>query len=321
MDNTRSKIPAPNLAPLDAGGAGAEQAATLVVTMGGQAQVVTFALDWLLDQGEPIREVMVLHLTPDDDRHRCAWRQVAAEFTGDRYRDRPCRLRLVPIQRTLDGDDFGERLADIRDERDAEATWQTVYDLLRTLKDQGRPLHLCVAGGRRMMGLLTMSAGAMLCGHADRIWHMYTPDEFLERAQNGAIMHAQPADGVRLIQAPVVPWGAYFPAVRELASTSRDVIAAHTAQLDRVEAEHCRAVYAELTDRQREALQRLAEGLSPQEAAEAMNITLATLNSHKRVILSQCRIVWGLPEAQHVTYYFIREKFGPWLRAHRSPRL
>lgn len=34
---------------------------TLAVTMGGQAQVVTFALDWLPTQGEPMREVIVLH--------------------------------------------------------------------------------------------------------------------------------------------------------------------------------------------------------------------------------------------------------------------
>lgn len=37
---------------------------TLITTMGGQAQVVTFALDWLLAQGEPIGEVIVLHLSP-----------------------------------------------------------------------------------------------------------------------------------------------------------------------------------------------------------------------------------------------------------------
>lgn len=35
----------------------------LLVTMGGQPQVVTFALDWLLAHGEIIREVVVLHLS------------------------------------------------------------------------------------------------------------------------------------------------------------------------------------------------------------------------------------------------------------------
>jgi CRISPR-associated protein Csx14 len=82
----------------------------LVVTMGGQAQVVTFALDWLLLQGESIREVIVLHLSPEDDRTRRALAQVAAEFDGGRYA-RPgnsraagaawqaCRLRLVPMRR------------------------------------------------------------------------------------------------------------------------------------------------------------------------------------------------------------------------------
>ena len=196
---------------------------TLVVTMGGQAQVVTFALDWLLAQGELIREVIVLHLSPDDERTNRALAQVAAEFGGDRYREQPCRLRLVPIRRG----DF--RLPDIRDGADADATWQTVHQLLASLKAQGRSLHLCIAGGRRMMGLLTLSAAMLLCGHNDRVWHMYTPDPLLEHAQDGTILHARPEDGVHLIQVPVVPWGAYFPALRDLAQAPAQIIAAQTA--------------------------------------------------------------------------------------------
>jgi CRISPR-associated protein Csx14 len=38
-------------------------AATLIATIGGQPQVVTFALDALLAQGEEIAEVYIVHLT------------------------------------------------------------------------------------------------------------------------------------------------------------------------------------------------------------------------------------------------------------------
>ncbi len=289
---------------------------TLVVTMGGQAQVVTFALDWLLARGENIREVVVPHLSPMPDlpdehrRTRRALQQLSAEFSGDRYCGQPCRLRLAPIRRGLD------RLADIRDESDADATWQTVYQLLASLKAQERPLHLCIAGGRRMMALLTLSVAMLLAGHQDRVWHMYTPSDFLERVCDGAIMHAGPEDGVRLIQVPVVPWGTYFPALRDLARPPAETVAAQTARLDDAEWARCRAVLKELTDRQTETLRLLAAGHGPQAAAEFMNITLATINTHKTAILAQCRNAWNLPEDTHLSYHFLREKFGPFFAAH-----
>lgn len=36
----------------------------LIATLGGQPQIVTFALDTLLQQGEPVTQVYLLHLTP-----------------------------------------------------------------------------------------------------------------------------------------------------------------------------------------------------------------------------------------------------------------
>ncbi|MGQ9502717.1 MAG: CRISPR-associated ring nuclease [Anaerolineae bacterium] len=282
----------------------------LVVTIGGQPQVVTFALDWLLARGEIIREVVALHLSPTSDlpdeyrRTRRALEQLHREFSGDRYQGRPCRLRLVPIR-------YGDtRLADIRSEADADVVWCAVYQLLTDLKAQGRPLHLCIAGGRRIMGLLTLSAAMLLCGHQDHVWHMYTPAGFLEHAREGAIMHAQPADGVRLIQVPFVPWGTYFPALRELVRSPTEIITARTAQLDAAEYARCRSVLEPLTKRQREVLRLLATGCTPQEVAERLHITLATVNTHKTVILDHCRIAWNLPQDTHLTYHFVRDHFA-----------
>jgi hypothetical protein len=86
---------------------------TFVTTMGGQAQVVTFALDWLLAQGEAVHDVVVVHLSPASPRVKHALSQLAAEFSGDRYAGRPCRFRHVAIQAN------GEALADLRNEADA----------------------------------------------------------------------------------------------------------------------------------------------------------------------------------------------------------
>jgi CRISPR-associated protein Csx14 len=260
--------------------------------MGGQAQVVTFALDALLAQDEAVREVVVLHLSPEDPRVQRALAQLGNEFANDYYAhaDRPCRLRFFPIRR---GE---EKLDDIRNEAGADAAWSAIHDLVATLKGQKRHLHLCIAGGRRILALVAMSAAMLHFGHHDRLWHMYTPRDFLERAQDGAILHAQPEDGVRLIQVPLAPWGTYFPALRALTqATPAQVIAAQTRWLDQTERARCRAVVARLTPRQLDVLRAFAASQSPQEVAEALCISLKTVDTHKTAILGECRNAWNLP--------------------------
>lgn len=278
----------------------------LVATVAGGPQIVTFALDALLGQGEMITEVVVVHLSPrDDPLVGEGLAKLAAEFTDDRYRGRLCRLRFYPIRRGA------ERLADITDESSADAAWAAIYELIATLKAGGRRLHVCIAGGRRMLALLTMSAAMLHFDHNDRLWHMYTPAGFIERSRDGAIMHAQPEDGVRLIQVPMVPWGAYFPALRALAqATPAQAIAAQTRWLDQAERLRCQAVVEQLTPRQREVLRALAAGCTLQEAAERLCVTVKTVHAHKTVILDVCRNVWELPDEQRLSYYFLREKFG-----------
>lgn len=281
----------------------------LLSTMGGQAQVVTFALDELLSRGEEIEQVVVLHLSPEDPRVQQALVQLGQAFAGDFYAHagRACRFRHVLIR---DGD---RPLVDIRSEADATATWRTVHEIMATLKSQGWRVHLCLAGGRRMIGLLAFSAAMLVFDHYDRVWHMYTPREFLARAQDGAILHARPEDGVRLIQVPLLPWGAYFPALRALTqATPAQVIAAQTHWLDQAERARCRAVVEQLTPRQKEVLQALAAGYNLQEVAEQLCVTVKTVHAHKTVILDVCRNVWELPEDQRLSYYFLREKFGPY---------
>lgn len=278
----------------------------MVATIGGQPQVVTFALDGLIERGERVREVVVLHLAPDNPRFGRALNQLWSEFEVHRYYGQAIRLRLLPVRRG------SERLMDIRNEAEADAAWNAVHDLIVELKAQGRPMHLAIAGGRRLLALLAMSAALLHFGHQDRMWHLYTPDDFLERARDGAILHARPEDGVRLIQVPLVPWGSYIPALRSLTEVSpAQVLAAQTRWLDSAERARCQAVVDRLTPRQLEVLRTFAGGCTPQEAADALGVTLKTVDTHKTVILSECRVAWQMDETVRPDYHFLREKFGP----------
>jgi len=284
---------------------------TLVTTMGGQAQVVTFALDWFLAQGEPVREVIVLHLSAEDPRVHKALEQLAAEFPGDQYvrAGLPIRLRQMPIV-----NEHGP-LFDIRDEAGAEATWQTVYRLIANLKSQNRTLHVCIAGGRRLMGLMAMSAAMLHFDHQDRLWHLYTPDQLRERAADGAVMHVGPDEGVRLIQVPISPWGAYFPGLKELiGAPSSRVIAAQTQWLESEDRARCRRIVERLTERQKAVLQLFAAGRTPQEVAEALSVSLKTVDTHKTNILAECHNEWATPPGGRLDYHFLREKFALYFR-------
>jgi len=279
---------------------------TFVATMAGGPQIVTFALDNLLQRGEVIQEVIVVHLSPQaDPLTGQALAKLAAEFPDDRYAGHPCRLRFFPIRRGT------EKLDDIRDEAEANVAWSAIHELVASLKAQGRRLHICIAGGRRMLALLTLSAAMLHFDHNDRLWHMYTPAEFIERSRDGAIMHARPEDGVRLIQVPMAPWGAYFPALRALAqATPEQAIAVRTRWLDQAEQARCRAVVEQLTPRQLDVLRAFATGRNPQEVAESLCISLKTVDSHKTVILGECRNAWSVPEDAWLDYHFLRDKFG-----------
>ncbi|MCB9422751.1 MAG: histidine kinase [Ardenticatenaceae bacterium] len=279
---------------------------TLVATLGGQPQVVTLALDALLAQGVPVSELILLYLSPENNRIQNALQKVAAEFADGRYGERPLHYRPFPIRTGT------YYLHDIHDEADANTAWDAVHQLIAQLKTERRTLHICISGGRRILGLLTMSAAMLHFGHQDVLWHMYTPDDTRRQANEGAIMHLPPDSGFRLIRVPMMPWGSYFPALRELAQPhlpTEDVLAGPRRFLDKAEAARCTAVLNRLTDRQKDVLLAFAEGLNPQQVAEKLFISIKTVDTHKTVILAECRNEWNLSEDTYLDYRFLADKF------------
>lgn len=281
---------------------------TLMCTLGGQPQIVTFALDWLLQHGSNIRDVYAIHLSPSDPRIAHSLDCLLTEFSGNRYNGQPCRFRAVPLRQR------DNILAAIRTEAEAEIVRQTVFSLVTELKQAGRTLHLCIAGGARMMGLMALSAAQLHCGHQDKIWHIYTAPDFLERAREGAIMHDDTGQHVRLVQVPMVPWGAYLPPFLRSTHTPVDMLTAQTAWMDKEERKRCQIVWDRLNERPRDVLRGFAEGLKPQEVADRLHISLKTVSSHNTIILGECRNAWNLNNGDYLDFNFIRDKFRNFFR-------
>ncbi|GAB4580219.1 MAG: CRISPR-associated ring nuclease [Anaerolineales bacterium] len=276
---------------------------TLVATLGGQPQVVTFTLDLLLAQGEQIEQVVIVYLA-SSPRYYQAARLLAGEFAGDRYQQRAIHFRSLPVQMG------GKKLEEARTRTEVEAVRVTFFDLFSTLKAQGRRLHLSLTGGRRIMALLALSTAMHHFTTEDQVWHLYTPDEIAKKARDGAILHVSPAEDVHLISVPLVPWGSYLPGLRPLLGASPQAVRAQGWQ-DEAEHARCQTVWNSLTPRQRAVLEVLAYGLLREQAANRLGVAVTTLDSHKTEIFRQCQLAWS--EEVKIDLQFLRERFKPFL--------
>jgi len=282
-------------------------ASTMIATLGGQPQVITFALDALLSRGEQIVEVVVLHFAPQDPRTRHALERLDREFPNDFYAHarRSIRLRRVMLK------DLRGPMLDITDERAAEAVRMQMMEILQAEKAQGRPLHVVLAGGRRLLALMLFLTAVVHLDYADRVWHLYTPRAFLEVARDGRRMHARPEDGVRLIEVPFPRWGADFPAFRQLTSLQLGQIESPADRIRR-----CRQVWERLTPAQRRVLAEVVRCERLAQVAEALGLSPKTVDSHLEAIKALCRETWGLSPDHRLSYRDLREwfrPFAPWM--------
>jgi len=281
----------------------------LIASLGGQPQIVTFTLDLLLAQGEGIDQVIVVHLSPKNPRYAHALRVLAREFAHGHYQGRRVSLRTEPV---LDRNDV---LAHIPDMAAAEAAFRLFQRLFAAGKENGERMHCCVSGGPRVLGLLAMAAAMLQFGHQDRLWHLLTPPAIQASANEGAILHADPADGVHLLQIPLAPWSVYFPGLAQLSSLPPEIVQVARRERERREQDYprCAQVLECLSPRARDVLAAFARGLTPQEVAARLSITIKAVDTHKTAILAACREAWDLPVNQRLTYHFLRDKFGPYL--------
>jgi len=165
----------------------------LVSTLGTQPQGVTWLLDWLLEQGYPISEVVVIHTSGGAMDE--AIRRLDAEFASGHYAN--ITYRPLPIQ--------GDRgvIGDIASEADVWALLRALYRALRRARQAGQTIHLNLTSGRKTMAVYAMVAAQLLFGENDRAWHMIVSGqgEARERA-----MHRAAGDTLQVVSVPVIRW-------------------------------------------------------------------------------------------------------------------
>jgi CRISPR-associated protein Csx14 len=281
---------------------------TLVATLGGQPQVVTFTLDLLLRHGEAIGEVIVIHPRAAQPRLRHAIDCLNAEFVGDRYqidgRVINCHFRpkILELNHIL--------LDDITDNTAAKGTRDTIYSFFEELKQQPRHIHLSVTGGRRLMSLLAISAAQLKFDSFDHIWHIYTPEAIKEQVRDGAQMHVPPAAGVNLIEVPFFPIADYIPFLSQPLFTAQAAQQTGKAQMDDQERVRCDSFIQKITPRQLDVLRGIADGYSIQEIATELYLSIKTVYTHRDKLLDVCAKVWDISEHGPFDQRFLYRHFS-----------
>lgn len=270
----------------------------MIATLGGQPQIVTFALDSFILHEEKPTQIIILALEARNERLKRAYNRLQEELKNHYDQEMGIEWRVLQLH--------GRPLFDIRSEIEVEAASRQIHQLMARLKQDRQAIHLVVSGGRRFLALLTIAAATLHFDHTDHLWHMYTPDEVLAEAKNGNMMHAPTDSGFTLLEVPTLPLGHYFANLRGL-----NTVPQSRSRLDQLEMERCRQVVDRLTERQLDVLRAFAEGLTPKEVAKTLYISRATINSHKSVINDLCRQAWGLPDNERLSYSFLYKKFEP----------
>jgi len=286
---------------------GLEHTHTLLATLGGQPQVVTFTLDLLLQRHIPIREVIVVH-PASQPRLQHSIACLNAEFPGDRYKvdGRTIHFRRHVLR------DYDRPIDDIVDERTADGALNTMDELIRGLKLRQCIVHFSITGGRRLMSFLSVSAALLNFEPADRLWHLYTPEAVAQRVRDGAIMHVQPEDGVQLIEVPFARLAQPILS-HVLSSGPPGARTAIRSQVERREAEErakCQQVVDKASPSQRRVLRAYAQGLHPQKVAIQLCISPSTVSSHNNVLLRLFRNVWDIPENERLDYRSLQTRFA-----------
>ncbi|NNJ13657.1 histidine kinase [Chloroflexales bacterium ZM16-3] len=285
-----------------------------VATLGGQPQIVTLALDRLLAQGEPITEAIIVHLSPAEPRYGRALRRVADEFRGECYAGQRIRFRPLVVS-------VGPQAAsDLRADRAVTSALDTLQTLIRQLKATDAQIHLCISGGRRLLGMLALSAAMLYFDRSDMIWHLSSSDKIRARTAEGSLMHLPDHADAQLVRVPVEPWGHLFPALR----TQRDpdfssAISRRRRDVDAPDQARCQQVYEKLTERQREVLQLLVAGVTVQEISARLCIVISTVHAHKKQIFAESAISWELPFDARADARWLRKKFLAFFDARSKP--
>ncbi|NJL05956.1 MAG: hypothetical protein HC911_13830 [Chloroflexaceae bacterium] len=282
-----------------------------IATLGGQPQVVTLALDRLLAQGYPISELLVLHLAPSNPRYQRAIQTLAAEFPYDCYVNslphQPCRLRPISIK-----DASGAPLRDLDQPDVIPTVQQFLSSLLSQYRQSHQTLHLCISGGRRLLGYLLLTLAPTLLRSHDHIWQLTSSDAVRDQTRDGAMLHVPTYAEVQLMELPTLYLTAYTGHVART-NGNQDILKSTNEHFSHATFQLCQQVWHRLNDRQRKVLREELNGTPRRVTVAQIGLSLSTVNEYFTTIYDLCEEAWELDVIPSPKRDWLWEQFHPHL--------
>lgn len=170
------------------------QPATMIATLGVEPQVVTIALDALLNMGKQIKETTVIYTGNPTVRESV---KILKDEFGRWEAYSQIHFRCVPVTAVQ------KIIQDFQTEKQLGGLLRALYVEIRRARRDKLLVHLCLSGGRKIMGLIGMSVAQLLFGPEDQAWYLIT-----EGWQPGAArhLHALKTEQVWLVPVPILRW-------------------------------------------------------------------------------------------------------------------
>ncbi len=278
--------------------------ASFIATLGTEPQVVSSAVDLLINKGILLSEVIVLHTTSNNSLMINAIDRLKEDFSNSTYPD-GLALRMVSLT-----DELGHPLSDVETPQAARSAFKTLYQLIRSVKKGGNVVHLSIAGGRKTLALYGMVAAQLLFDENDHLWYLFSSGDFLSSKR----LHPTPKDDVSLVPVPVILWSEVSPLaadLREIEDPFEAIKQIEELQLTEKRDNARSFMYGSLTPAERKVVEILVrDGLSDVDIANRLVLSSRTVEQHLRSAYSKAAAHWemeNVSRAQLVTLlqYFV----------------
>lgn len=165
-------------------------------TLGQRPEVITIALDVLLQRACPIDRCVIIHTDA-----------VASGISEALAAIKPVLKSYFPTVRPYYKEvcfQNGRPLQDVTDQMSADIYYSTIIDTLQEYADPAGRCHMLVAGGRKAMSIYAMLAASILFRSNDSVWTLLSDPPLVERR---GVFHVSPAEQhrVQLVRLPVLP--------------------------------------------------------------------------------------------------------------------
>lgn len=279
--------------------------ASFIATLGTEPQVVSAALDLLINQGVLLSEIIVIHTTSSNPLISNAINRLKEDFSNSEY-SRKLALQMVPLV-----DDLGHPLSDVETPQAAQSAFKALYQLIRSVKKRGNVIHLSIAGGRKTLALYAMVAAQLLFDENDRLWYLFSSGDYLASKR----LHPSPNDDVSLVPIPVILWSKVSPMAAQLREVDDPFEAIQRIEDLRLQEklENAREfINGSLTQAEKRVVEILVrDGLSDVEIAERLFLSPRTVEQHLRSAYLKAAAHWGLKNVNRaqlvalLQYFFI----------------